>query len=320
MRMQHITRRNALRRAGLIASAALAAPQFASTTTSAAEEKSAAGGGFRFCLNTGTIRGQKLGLLKEIEVAAKAGYHAIEPWIESIDQYAKSGGSLKDLKQRVADLGLVVESAIGFPEWIVDDEAKRAAGFERAKREMDLVAQLGGKRMAAPPVGATNQPGLDLMKAAERYRALLEVGDSLGVVPELELWGHSKNIRLLSEAAFVALQSGHPKACVLADVFHLYKGGSELAGLRLLRANALPIFHMNDYPADPPRDKINDSYRVFPGDGVAPLTQILRDLRSGGGPTVLSLELFNREYWKQDAADVAKAGLEKLKAAVAKAA
>ncbi|MCX6902192.1 MAG: sugar phosphate isomerase/epimerase, partial [Verrucomicrobia bacterium] len=99
-----------------------------------------------------------------------------------------------------------------------------------------------------------------------------------------------------------------------------YKGGSELAGLRLLRANALPIFHMNDYPADPPRDKINDSYRIFPGDGVAPLPPILRDLRSGGGPTVLSLELFNREYWKQDAADVAKAGLEKLKAAVAKAA
>jgi sugar phosphate isomerase/epimerase len=33
----------------------------------------------------------------------------------------------------------------------------------------------------------------------------------------------------------------------------------------------------------------------------------------------LSLELFNREYWKQDAFQVAKTGLEKTRAAVRKA-
>jgi sugar phosphate isomerase/epimerase len=76
---------------------------------------------------------------------------------------------------------------------------------------------------------------------------------------------------------------------------------------------------MNDYPADPPRDKINDGYRVFPGDGTAPMTQILRDLHAKGGRTVLSLELFNKTYWEQDALEVAKAGLAKMKAAVAQA-
>jgi sugar phosphate isomerase/epimerase len=80
----------------------------------------------------------------------------------------------------------------------------------------------------------------------------------------------------------------------------------------------LQVFHVNDYPADPTRDKINDSYRVFPGDGIAPVTQILRDLKAIGGPKVISLELFNRKYYEQDALEVAKAGLEKMKAAVAK--
>ena len=178
-------------------------------------------GSFVFCLNTGTIRGQKLGLAKEIEVAAKAGYQAIEPWVEAIDQFAKGGGSLKELKQRIADLGLTVEGAIGFPEWIVDDDARRAKGLERAKYEMDLVAQIGGKRLAAPPVGATDQPGMDLMKAAERYRVLLEAGDAIGVVPQLELWGFSPNLHRLGECAYVAIETGHPKAGVLADVFHL---------------------------------------------------------------------------------------------------
>ena len=69
----------------------------------------------------------------------------------------------------------------------------------------------------------------------------------------------------------VAIESGHPKACVLPDVYHLYKGGSDFAGLKLLNAAAVHVFHMNDYPANPPRSAINDSDRVYPGDGVAPL-------------------------------------------------
>ena len=79
------------------------------------------------------------------------------------------------------------------------------------------------------------------------------------------------------------------------------------------------IFHLNDYPADPPRETITDRDRVFPGDGIAPLTQILRDLHANGNRAVLSLELFNPTYWKQDPLTVAKAGLAKMKAVVSKA-
>jgi sugar phosphate isomerase/epimerase len=265
------------------------------------------------------VRGQKLGLVAELELAAKAGYDAIEPWVSSIHEYADKGGSLKDLAKRIGDLGITVESAIGFPQWIVDDEALRAKGMQQAELDMDAVAQIGGKRLACPPAGATKEPSLDLHKAAERYRALLELGDRMGVVPEMELWGHSQNIRHLSDAAFVALQSGHPKACILSDVFHLYKGGSGFDGLRLLSGEALQVIHMNDYPADPSADKLDDSYRVYPGDGVAPFQKILRALHENGGRTVLSLELFNRDYWQQDALVVAQTGLAKMKAVVARA-
>ena len=43
---------------------------------------------------------------------------------------------------------------------------------------------------------------------------------------------------------------------------------------------------------------------------------MLRDLRRIGFRGVLSLELFNREYWKQDAFQVAQTGLEKMCAVV----
>jgi sugar phosphate isomerase/epimerase len=106
---------------------------------------------------------------------------------------------------------------------------------------------------------------------------------------------------------------------VLVDVYHLYKGGSDFHGLQLLGPGTVQVLHMNDYPSDPPRDKINDSFRVYPGDGVAPLSEILRLLHGTGGQKVLSLELFNRKYYEQDPLEVARNGLEKLKAAAAKA-
>ncbi len=277
---------------------------------------------FRYCLNTSTIsgcldtEGKKLALPRMLEITAKAGYQAIEPWIRDIDGYVQAGGTLKELDQRIRDLGLVVEDAIGFPEWIVDDDARRAKGLEEARRAMDLVKQLGGKRIAAPPVGATDRSDLDLGRIAERYRALLELGDRMDVTPQLEIWGFSKTLNRLSAGAFVAIEANHPRACVLADVYHLHKGGSGFHGVDQLSGAAMQVFHMNDYPADPPPAQITDAHRVYPGDGVAPITSLLRDLAAVGFRGVLSLELFNRDYWKQDAQLVATTGLKKMKACV----
>jgi sugar phosphate isomerase/epimerase len=319
MKTRKLSRRNALAQTGLMVGSAVAAQKLGLAKAAAEPSVQDPNRPFRFCLNTATIRGQKLGIVKEIEIAASAGYDAIEPWVDSIEDYVKNGGALKDLKKRINDHGLTVESAIGFPEWIVDDDARRAKGLERAKHEMELVAQLGGKRIAAPPAGATDLPKLDLMKAAARYRALLEAGEQIGVLPQFELWGFSKNLNRLGECVCVAVEAAHPNASVLADVYHLYKGGSDFHGIRLLAADTIQVIHMNDYPADPPRDKIDDSHRVYPGDGAAPVTEILRTLHRTGGQKVLSLELFNRQYWSADALTVAKTGLAKMKAAATKA-
>ncbi len=272
---------------------------------------------FRYCFNTATIMGQDLPLEKEAEIAARAGYRGFEPWIRKIEAYAAGGGSLGDMRKRIADLGLSVEDAIGFADWINDDESKRAKGLEQMKRDMDLVARIGGKRIAAPPVGAYHA-AMDLAKVSERYRRLLELGRQMGVVPQLELWGGSQTLRRLGEVAYAITEAAHHDACPLLDIFHIYRGGSDFAGLRMFNGAAMHILHVNDYPADPPRDRITDEKRVYPGDGVAPVAQILRDLLAAGFRGMLSLELFNRDLYKQDPLVVARTGLEKIKALVAK--
>jgi sugar phosphate isomerase/epimerase len=313
-----LSRRQALRNGlGVLSCGALGG--MATSPSRAAEAKPAAGK-FVYCLNTGTIRGQKLGIVKEAETAAAAGYQAIEPWTSDLDQYQKGGGSLRELRQRIKDLGLTVACAIGFSGWVAEDEKARAEGLERAKRDMELVAQVGGTRIAAPPAGATREPGLSPAAVVDRYGALLELGISAGVVPLLELWGFSATLHRVGEIAYVLTECGHPKAAAVLDTFHIYKGGSDFGGLRFFTAKSLPVYHINDYPADPPRAEVNDGHRVFPGDGVAPTTEILQHLAADGGRRVLSLELFNRDYWQRDALAVAREGLQKMKQAVTRAA
>lgn len=309
--MQNVSRRE-LFTIGLGATAA------AALGSANASEKPMAFSKVRYCLNTSTLRGQKLDLPALIKIASDAGYDGIEPWIGEITSYGEQGGSLDDLRRQIADSGLKVESAIGFAEWIVDDSERRKAGLETAKRDMELVAAIGGTRIAAPPSGATKERMTNLAAIAERYAELCRVGASQGVVPQLEVWGFSATLSRLGETLYVLSECGHSAACLLPDVYHIYKGGSSFEGLKLLAGDAVHVFHMNDYPANPPRETISDANRVFPGDGVAPLDDILEALFKNGFAGALSLELFNPEYWKQPAGEVAKTGLAKMKEAVAR--
>ncbi len=277
---------------------------------------------FRYCLNTSTIRGDGgLPIVDSIRAAAGAGFQAIEPWIEELERYVASGGGLRDLRNRIADNGLSVAGAVGFAQWIVNDPVQRASGLEQMQRDMDLVAAIGGRFIAAPAIGAhrSGQARPELSEIAERYRAILELGTQTGVTPILELWGFSQTLSKLYDVLHVAAEAAHPDSCLLLDSYHLYKGGSDFGGLRLIHGDVLPVFHINDYPAHPPREEIDDADRVYPGDGIAPLGDLLRTLQKISFSGYLSVELFNRAYWKQPPAEVAGIALEKTRSVVRKA-
>ena len=303
------------RRQALKITGASAASCFMPFQNNLAGESNQPKANFRLCLNISTIRGHKLGFIKELETAAKAGFKSVEIWMDSLQQYLNSGGSIKEAKNRLDSLGVTAENAIGFAKWIVDDDAVRKEGVEQLRKEMEILAQIGCKRIAAPPAGATDSPGLDLRKAAERYRVILEIGDQTGVVPQLEMWGFSKNLSHASEVVFVAMESGHPSARILLDIYHLYKGGSPVNTLPLIGKPAMELIHLNDYPSIN-RETITDADRVHPGDGIAPIKQILKNIKRSDIPLILSEEVFNKNYYSQDPLEVAKTAMAKMKKAV----
>jgi len=271
---------------------------------------------FRFCLNTSTIRCGELSITEKIDITAEAGYDGVEPWVAELDAHVAAGGSLNDLALKAQDAGLEIVNLIGFFEWAVDDAAQRGTALEEARRCFGMARQLNCPFVAAPPSGIKDTPGVDLFAIAERYAQLIDIAKEFGVVPLLEFWGVSKTLGRLGEALLVASECDRDEACILADVFHMYNGSGHFGGLELIGPKTLGLVHINDYPADPPRGVIADSDRVYPGDGVAPLEQILSRLAQVGYRGMLSLELFNQAYWALDAAAVANAGLVKTRAAV----
>ncbi|MBQ7189695.1 MAG: sugar phosphate isomerase/epimerase [Kiritimatiellae bacterium] len=283
----------------------------------AKEGKQAADGKprFRFSLNPATVRPYKLPFREQIRIAIEAGYDGIEPWVSDI-RIAKEKGELAELRARCADAPLALINAIGFAPWAVSDATERAKGLEEMKRDMALVAELGCTRIAAPPAGITGQPKVPLEALAERYRAVLELGATMGVRPLLEFWGASANLSRLDEAIAVAAASEHPDAAVLADVYHTYRGGCSVEAFRFLTSATLPVLHMNDYPATPERGQLKDADRVWPGDGIAPWRRIFEILRGNSCYPWLSLELFHAEYCQTTPLETVRTGLEKMLVAV----
>jgi len=268
---------------------------------------------FRFCLNTSTISGQKPNLKKQVEIASKAGYDGIEVWVRDVQAALKDGATASEIKSFIDNHGIKAESAIGFAPWMTGGEA----GFAQMEEEMNMLAGIGCHRIAAPPAGVPGDKPLDLFQAGERYAQLLELGRKTGVKPQLEFWGSSPALWHLGQVMMIAAVANDPDARILPDVYHLFRGGSGFDALKMLSGSLIEIFHMNDYPADIPRKEQNDADRVYPGDGAAPIKQILTDLKNMGGEKVLSLELFNRSYWEEDLLKVARTGLEKMKQATA---
>ena len=268
---------------------------------------------FSYCLNTSTIRDCGLDIAEEIRVVGQAGYQGIELWLSEIDGYVDQGGQLSGLKQMLDHHGLKMPNIIAFFQWSNPDATLRKKELEEAKRVLTIARQLGCMYVAAPPSGIVDMADLPLENIAEYYRDLLEIARNIGVKPLLEFWGHSKILCSLKQAMKVLELVNEPDAMLLADVFHMAKAGDSFDLLSKLKGTELGLFHVNDYPDAPDVSKLSDTRRVYPGDGVAPLDQIIGTLRDIGYAGMLSLELFSEEYQKNGAENVAKTGIQKMR-------
>jgi sugar phosphate isomerase/epimerase len=306
--MTTITRRDLIRAAGVGA-----AVWAATGGVGSSQEGKPTKERWKLSLNSSTISPASLD--DKVSAAAKAGYDAIELWAGDLDKYEKEGRSLTDLGKRIKDLGLGVVNVIGLWNAMPAKEEEKAKTDEGIRLKLAHAQKVGSKHIAALPT--PDRADMDVLWAAKRYREIIEMAKDFGIVPAVEFVGFYKGIHTLGQAAGVAIESDSPNACIVCDTFHLYRGGSTFTGVALLGASAFAVCHFNDVPKEPAQFELKDADRIYPGDGILPLPQLLRDLWKTGFRGPLSLEIFNRAEWKKDPFEVARIGLDKMRRVIA---
>ena len=93
------------------------------------------------CLDTATIR--PASLEEKVDIAARAGFDAIEPWEGELRGYEADGGSLSDLRRRIEDAGLFVPSVIGLWNAIPPTREEWDASLPASRDRMRMASAIG---------------------------------------------------------------------------------------------------------------------------------------------------------------------------------
>ena len=267
------------------------------------------------CLDTATIR--PASLREKVQIAAKAGYDAIEPWDGELHEFEKSGGNLKDLGSEIKDLGLFVPSVIGLWNSLPPTKAKFEESLNETRNRMRMASDIGSQHIQTIP--NTVGENYDQKYVSKRYREIIEIGiNEYNINPAL-VFVKFFPLKTMGQAVGVALDANHPKAMIIPDTYHMHISEGGFEGLKLIKGEMIAIFQFADAPASPAIAELEDKHRVYPGDGVLPLPDILKTLKTTGFKGCISLELYNPDYWKQDLLKVAETGFKKTMEVIQKA-
>jgi sugar phosphate isomerase/epimerase len=259
------------------------------------------------CLDTATIR--PASLKEKVSIAAEAGYDGIEPWDSELEEFEKNGGNLKALGAEIKKLGLKVPSVIGLWNAIPGTMPEFELSLKETRRRMRMAHDIGAEHIQTIP--NTLPENYNQKWVAERYRDIIEIGmKEFNIKPALVFVKYF-TIKTLGQAVGVAMDANHPNALVIPDVYHMYISDGGFEGLKMLKGDAIAIFQFNDAPNTPAFKDLKDEHRVYPGDGILPLTSIFKDLKATGYKGFISLEMYNPNYYKEDLLLVAKTGLRK---------
>lgn len=319
--MQPISRRDLIKSTALggVAAASLSAAGCSSTpsATSPTQPKRHQNGKspWPICLDFSTVRPSPT--VDKVRIAADAGYDAIEPWEGDLHKFEQEGGDLKDLGKRIKDMGMFVPSVIGLWNAIPATREAFDKSLVDTRRRMRQAADVGAEHIQVVPQPKRPWEHFDPKWAADRYRELIEIGlNDYNIKPALVFVEFLPGVKRMGQAAAIAIDADHPQAKIIPDVFHMLIGDSGFNGLKHLNGDFMAIFQFNDAPKGMDVADMKDKDRVYPGDGILPLPQILKDLQATGYTGCISLELYNPTYWAQDHLAVAKTGLEKTLAVI----
>ena len=239
-----------------------------------------------------------------LEGWSRAGIRHVEITNTLLDGFLKTD-SLPAARRVLTDLGLTpVSGACGVPG-LWEPNPDRSTSLENFKKRCEMFAALGLTHIYSPTT-TTQKFTLDDYKAgANNMREVGEIAKQFGMTAMAEAVRSSTFISTLTTLLNMTREAAHPNMKPLLDFYHFWSGNNKLEDLDLIRPREIGHVHFQDVP-DMPRELLDNTTRFIPGDGNAPVTQMLRKLADKGYAGPLSVELFLPKFQQGDAFEVAQ--------------
>ena len=261
----------------------------------------------------------KMSLAIHQNTSAAAGYRAsLEGWARAGIKNVEITGALLDgflktetlasAKRVLTDNGLTPVSAACGVGGLWEPNPNHAASLENLKRRCEQFTELGLTHIYAPVGGMPAQKFVedDYKTGADQMRKVGDVVKQFNLRMTAEFTRGSSFISTLTTMLRVTRAAAHASVKPLVDCYHFWSANNKLEDLDLLKPGEVGHVHFQDVP-DMPRELLDNTTRLIPGEGISPLTSILKKLSDKGGYNgPLSVELFLPKYQQADPYEVAR--------------
>ena len=289
---------NISRREVLLAPLAVATLATAGGVTPSA----AAGKKMTLAIHQNTSNGA--GYRKSLEGWARAGIKDVEITNVLLDDFLKTD-DLAAARRVITDLGLnLVQAATGVLE-LWEPNPNRAAALDNLKRRCEMYARMGLNKVYAATASSKKVTEEDYKAAPQNMHDAGEVAKQFNMSLRIEFLRTSSFISTLPTILKLTREAAHPNVAPMLDIYHFWSGLNKLEDLDLIRPGEIAHVHFQDVP-DMPREMLDLSTRIIPGDGIAPLNKILTRLADKGYAGPLSVELFLPKFQQGDPYEVAR--------------
>ena len=231
----------------------------------------------------------------DIVLAAKAGFRHIELRKEKLLNFLQRGGTLTGLKTLLEDndikpMCINALADISFHKGQARITVQELchflcyAGQFVGCPDLEVIAAFGAPTDDREEVTAETAGVLtELAKIAADYHMRLA----------LEYMGVPKNsVRTYAHAMEIVERTGADNVGLLVDTWHHFAGGSKPEELLGPGSDKIFTVHIGDAPDKAPLT-LRRNECIWPGDGAAPIPEMLRNLQKVGYEGIVSVEIFD---------------------------
>lgn len=267
----------------------------------------------RLACTTATFGGKLPGKLKAMR---DAGFVATEFWPRDLFEDPRGPDySLALLR----DSGLAVCAYQAFRDYEGTPSPAREQAEAVARQMMEQMNWIGTDLL----ILCTNMrpdASPERGRIVEDLGRLAEIAREYGVRVAYEhvCWGRwTSDYR---EVWSLVKEVNHDHLGIMLDSPHIFCKDLPLDGIDAIDPKKLFLVEVCDIPATRlPLMDVARHYRLFPGDGIGPITEFLRRVEATGYDGLYSVEIMNDHYFHQEPAMVAQKAASSLRSALAAA-